>query len=42
MNREDLGATAKAIIDANLYRVIGTADQAGRPWASPVYYAPDG
>ena len=25
--------------DANLYMVLGTADRAGRPWASPVYYA---
>jgi hypothetical protein len=32
--------TAKAIIDANLYMVLGTADEAGRPWVSPVYYAP--
>jgi Pyridoxamine 5'-phosphate oxidase len=36
----DPAATAKAIIDANLYMVIGTADEAGRPWVSPVYYAP--
>jgi nitroimidazol reductase NimA-like FMN-containing flavoprotein (pyridoxamine 5'-phosphate oxidase superfamily) len=33
-------ATAKAIIDANLYMVLGTADAAGHPWVSPVYYAP--
>jgi hypothetical protein len=32
-------AGARAIIDANLYMVIGTADEAGRPWVSPVYYA---
>jgi hypothetical protein len=31
---------AKAIIDANLYMVLGTADGAGQPWVSPVYYAP--
>lgn len=36
----DLGASARAIIDANLYMVLGTADEAGRPWVSPVYYAP--
>ena len=36
----DLGALATAIIDANLYMVLGTADEDGRPWASPVYYAP--
>jgi nitroimidazol reductase NimA-like FMN-containing flavoprotein (pyridoxamine 5'-phosphate oxidase superfamily) len=32
--------TAKAIVDANLYMVLGTADQDGHPWVSPVYYAP--
>jgi nitroimidazol reductase NimA-like FMN-containing flavoprotein (pyridoxamine 5'-phosphate oxidase superfamily) len=36
----DAAATAKAIIDANLYMVIGTADEGGHPWVSPVYYAP--
>jgi nitroimidazol reductase NimA-like FMN-containing flavoprotein (pyridoxamine 5'-phosphate oxidase superfamily) len=36
----DLGAIARAIIDTNLYMVLGTADQAGRPWVSPVYFAP--
>jgi uncharacterized protein YhbP (UPF0306 family) len=30
---------AGAIIDANLYMTLGTADAAGRPWVSPVYYA---
>ena len=35
----DSVATAKAIIDANLYLVLGTADERGRPWVSPVYYA---
>jgi hypothetical protein len=36
----DPAATAKAIIDANLYMVLGTADEGGDPWVSPVYYAP--
>ena len=40
MNLErDFAAEGRAIIDANLYMVLGTADRAGRPWASPVYYA---
>ena len=39
-DEQDLAACARAIIDANLYMVIGTADEAGRPWVSPVYYAP--
>jgi hypothetical protein len=33
-------ATAKAIIDANLYMALGTADEHGHPWVSLVYYAP--
>ncbi len=40
MNAEhDLAAIARAIIDANLYMVLGTADRSGRPWVAPVYYA---
>jgi Pyridoxamine 5'-phosphate oxidase len=43
MSREqDLGAIARAIIDANLYMALGTADQDGRPWVSPVYFAAKG
>jgi nitroimidazol reductase NimA-like FMN-containing flavoprotein (pyridoxamine 5'-phosphate oxidase superfamily) len=38
----DPTATARAIIDANLYMVLGTADEAGRPWVSPVYFAHSG
>ena len=37
---DDLTSIGRAIIDANLYMVLGTADEDGRPWASPVYYAP--
>jgi hypothetical protein len=36
---KDSAATARAIIDSNLYMVLGTADETGRPWATPVYYA---
>lgn len=36
----DPAVIARAIIDVNLYMVLGTADHAGRPWVSPVYYAP--
>jgi hypothetical protein len=36
----ELEAAARTIIDANLYMTLATADEAGRPWASPVYYAP--
>ena len=33
-------AMARAIVDANSYLTLGTADADGRPWASPVWYAP--
>ena len=36
----DLATSARAIVDANLYMVLGTADKDGNPWVSPVYYAP--
>jgi nitroimidazol reductase NimA-like FMN-containing flavoprotein (pyridoxamine 5'-phosphate oxidase superfamily) len=38
----DYNAHARAVIDANLYMVLGTADEEGRPWVSPVYFAHDG
>jgi uncharacterized protein YhbP (UPF0306 family) len=38
----ELEALARAIIDENLYMTLGTADEAGRPWPSPVYYAVEG
>lgn len=38
-DQQDRGAIARAIIDSNLYMTLGTADEAGRPWVSPVYYA---
>jgi nitroimidazol reductase NimA-like FMN-containing flavoprotein (pyridoxamine 5'-phosphate oxidase superfamily) len=31
-------ATAREIVDANLYMTLATADASGRPWASPVWY----
>ena len=34
--------TAEEIIDAGRYMVLATADENGVPWASPVWYAPDG
>jgi hypothetical protein len=37
---QEFAALARAIIDANLYMVLGTADPSGTPWVSPVYYAP--
>jgi Pyridoxamine 5'-phosphate oxidase len=38
----DLAKTARRIIDANSYMTLGTADADGRPWATPVWFAPDG
>lgn len=37
---EDPGATARRIVDAIMYMTLATADDDGRPWASPVWYAP--
>ncbi len=42
MNQQDLGTVAKAIIDSNMYMVLGTSDESGQPWVSPVYYASSG
>jgi uncharacterized protein YhbP (UPF0306 family) len=39
--QEELGGIAKAIIDSNRYLTLGTADEHGLPWVSPVWYAPD-
>jgi hypothetical protein len=38
----DTAATARRIVDANMYMTLATADADGRPWASPVWYAPAG
>jgi hypothetical protein len=29
----------RKVVDDNVYMVLGTADRAGRPWVSPVFYA---
>lgn len=34
--------TARRIVAANNYLTLATADRDGRPWASPVYYTPEG
>jgi hypothetical protein len=39
---QELGAIARAIIDSNSYMTLGTADESGQPWVSPVWYAPAG
>ena len=35
----DPAAIAKQLIDANQYLTLATADDTGRPWACPVWYA---
>ena len=42
MTDQELAASAKAIIDANRYMAIGTADESGLPWVSPVWFAHEG
>jgi putative heme iron utilization protein len=39
MTRERLNDLARAIIDANRYMALGTADPDGHPWVSPVWFA---
>ncbi|PRX98682.1 pyridoxamine 5'-phosphate oxidase family protein [Allonocardiopsis opalescens] len=34
-----LADTARAIIDANRYLALGTADRTGSPWTTPVFFA---
>jgi hypothetical protein len=36
------GDIARGVIDASLYMVLATADETGRPWSSPVYFAHTG
>ena len=40
--REELASRARAVIDANKYMTLGTADPDGHPWVTPVYFTPDG
>jgi pyridoxine/pyridoxamine 5'-phosphate oxidase len=38
MSRE-LADVARSVIDANRYMVLGTADEKGHPWVTPVWFA---
>lgn len=41
MNQQsNLGTLARTIIDSHMYMVLGTADESGQPWVSPVYMPP--
>jgi nitroimidazol reductase NimA-like FMN-containing flavoprotein (pyridoxamine 5'-phosphate oxidase superfamily) len=35
----DLSDLARSIVDANRYMALGTADEGGNPWVSPVWFA---
>ncbi len=39
MMNNDLVAHAQGLLDANRYLTLATADEDGRPWTSPVYFA---
>ncbi len=36
---QDLDAVARSIVDTNWFMALGTADESGMPWVSPVWYA---
>ena len=36
---DDLSDRARSVIDANRYMAVGTVDEAGRPWVTPVWFA---
>jgi hypothetical protein len=35
----ELADVARSVIDANRYMVLGTADEQGHPWVTPVWFA---
>ena len=39
MSRDELSGHARSVIDSNRYMALGTADEAGHPWVSPVWFA---
>jgi nitroimidazol reductase NimA-like FMN-containing flavoprotein (pyridoxamine 5'-phosphate oxidase superfamily) len=42
MSEKTLEDRAAAVIEANKYMTIATVDEAGHPWAAPVYFTPNG
>ena len=36
---DQLSDRARSVIDANRYMALGTADEAGHPWVTPVWFA---
>jgi nitroimidazol reductase NimA-like FMN-containing flavoprotein (pyridoxamine 5'-phosphate oxidase superfamily) len=39
MSYDELRDHARSVIDSNRYMALGTTDEAGRPWVSPVWFA---
>ena len=42
MSDGDPGAAARTVIDSNSYMTLGTADEGGLPWVTPVWFAHSG
>ena len=42
MQEQSPGDIVRTIIDTIVYMVLGTADESGHPWTSPVYFASNG
>jgi uncharacterized protein YhbP (UPF0306 family) len=40
MNQFDSASVARRLVEENMYMTIASADADGRPWVSPVWYAP--
>jgi hypothetical protein len=38
-HEHEIADIARSIIDSILYMVLGTVDETGRPWVSPVYFS---
>ena len=36
---DELSDYARSVVDSNRYMALGTADEAGHPWVSPVWFA---
>ena len=39
MSQDELSDHARSVIGSNRYMALGTADEAGHPWVSPVWFA---
>jgi hypothetical protein len=39
MSHDELGDHARSVIESNRYMALGTTDEAGHPWVSPVWFA---